>query len=225
LSGRVGDLPILRAPSGVDPDVVRFAREREREIKTDGGRPVITYCGPMWKEKGFDTFIELIWHVNRTRAGVEFQVLLRPDSPAESEEARRFVERERTFLSRNRVHVETRKLPRNEFLRALCASTVVVFPLQYSISMTPVSLLEALALGIPIVTTPVGELNGVVEGPACAVSHDYSAARIATALFNLLETLTVNGSHRSLEAEPPRMWGTSVRDWVEFIQDSEPCVS
>ncbi len=212
LTSRVNGTPILHAPSGIEPDVPRPSRRSEAQ---EGGGPLVIYCGPPRKSRGFRIFVEGLRIIQSRRPDVKAHLLLRPDTPEDRANLSWLKSRLRTVPVPDRVKVEDAPLPRGDFLSALAQATVCVFPFQYAVSLTPISLLEAVAMGVPTVVTPVGDLPAVA-GANSVVAQDTGPLAVAEAVIRLIERERNGGSNEP--AQRPPTWNQVSELWAEFLR-------
>lgn len=212
LSSRLNRVPLLLAPSGVDGDVVGFAPgDRTR----NQGDSVLTYCGPPRRSRGLHVFLEALAILQHELPKLRARLLFRPDSPHDQMQAQEAIRRVSTLPDPDRVSVELAPLPRGEFLRAIADSTVCSFPFQYPVSLTPITLLETLAMGVPSVVTPVGELPHLIGDDQGLIAAGSGPKENAAALRRVLgrppnQTQTLNGQR-------PLTWDEVSGRWADFL--------
>ncbi len=207
---------VLLAPSGIDPDVLRFRHPGGGAGNGGEGTPMVTYCGPPRRSRGFDVLFDVLRFLQRRRPDVSFQLLLRPDSPRDEKRIGWFKRRLDSLPSPDRVIIETETLPRADFLQSLASSTACLFPFQYAVSMTPISLLEALAVRTPVVVTPVGDLPEFAGNAPGTVAADCRPPQVARSLLQVLEREEANTAIQ--ESHRPLLWGDVIDRWANFLR-------
>lgn len=212
LSRRLDGRHLLNAPSGVDGDVLDYAPELRKE--KGRGDPMVTYCGPPRRSRGLHVFFEALRALQYELPDVRAQFLLRPDSPRDEVYVRWVVRGVASLPDPDRVFVRSTPLPRHQFLRALANSAVCAFPFQYPVSLTPLTVLEAVAMGIPAVVTPVGELPQIV-GKGGLTAEGWDSPMIAAALRDILELRPEDSQIR--HGPRPPTWDKVASQWAGFL--------
>ncbi len=217
LTSRLDGDRVLNAPSGVERELLGFARG-EPTSRLDGD-PLITYCGPPRRSRGLRIFFEALRTLQTHRPDMKAQFLLRPDSDGDDRQVRWLMQHLPELPSPERVLVEKSALSRAEFVWSLLASSLCVFPFQYPVSLTPISLLEAVALGVPTVVTPVGDLPQVAGGAGGTIAQGIGPGEVAEAIVEGLGR--VEEGSRPPTAKPPTWDEIAVR-WADFLQSLAP---
>ncbi len=164
LEGRV---PIV-VPNGVDPARFRFAPLSHRP-------PVILYAGRLGPRKGLRRLLEAFARLPRKR----YRLVLLGDGPLAAELRRR--------ARRLGIAAETAFLGHGDAGRVaawLRRARCFVLPSDYE--GFPLVLLEAMASGAPVVTTPIGALDELGEDPPLRVAAPDPDA-LAQAIRDLME--------------------------------------
>ncbi len=213
ISSRLNGKPLLLAPSGVEEDVFRFAENGP--AKTLERDPLITYCGPPRQSRGLRVLLKALAIVQRHRSDAEAQFLLRPDSRRDERNVRWLAGRLSRLPFPQRVSVEAAPLVRHEFLKRLSRSSICVFPFQYPVSLTPLSLLETVALGVQAVVTPVGDLPDLVRDFGGTVAEGTDVPEVAEALLRALDRGGPE-AHQTRAGGPPT-WDVAVEHWADFL--------
>jgi len=154
---------VLYVPNAIDPADLPEEGERlcERQV---------VYCGRLSKEKGVDLLIEAVKHVDANLVVVGGGPL----------------ERALRELARDNPRVRfTGPLPRGDALKLVKGSDVFVLPSRREGLST--ALLEAMAMGVPVVATKVGGNLELVERGETGLLVDPEPSQLAGAISLLLE--------------------------------------
>lgn len=134
----------------VSPPRRRAARE---ELGIAGDEAVVTMVAAMRPEKAHEAMLSALARLDR--AGVRLRVLLAGDG-----ERREALEKEAEALGvRGRVDFLG---VRRDVARLLHASDVVVLPSRSVVETLPLAVLEAMAVGVPVIASRVGSVPDVV---------------------------------------------------------------
>jgi glycosyltransferase involved in cell wall biosynthesis len=154
---------VLHVPNAIDP------ADLPREGVRLGERQVV-YCGRLSREKGVDLLLEVARRVNAL-------LVIVGGGP---------LERELRELASDNPRVRfTGPLPRGEALRIVKGSDVFVLPSRHEGLST--ALLEAMAMGVPVVATRVGGNTELVEHGETGLLVDPEPGQLAEAVSLLLE--------------------------------------
>ena len=154
---------VLHVPNAVDPADLpdEGARLSERQV---------IYCGRLSREKGVDLLIEAVKRIDA-------HLIVVGGGP---------LERELRELARNDPRIRfTGPLPRSEALKLVKGSDVFVLPSRQEGLST--ALLEAMAMGVPVVATKVGGNPELVEHRETGLLVDPEPSQLAGAISLLLE--------------------------------------
>lgn len=132
----------------------------------------VVYCGRLSREKGVDALIDAF---KRVRANAHLIVIGGGPLERELREAAR---------GDPRIHF-TGPLPRSEALKLVKGSDVFVLPSRHEGLST--ALLEAMAMGVPVVATRVGGNTELVEHAVTGLLTDPEPIQLAQAISLLLE--------------------------------------
>jgi len=211
---------VLLAEAGVDSDVQDPKWRSIREAEAWRSKLTISFCGPPRRERGLLTFLEAARILSSRRRELRFRALLRADSQGEEERLAHLVRNPPRSATKIPIEFRTGKLPREEFLHELARSTVMVFPFQCQVSITPVSVLEAMALGIPVVVSPVGDLPIRVKGRAGLVAADFRAESLADSVERILgqPEWFAPRAEGGDPAEGIPSWREVAARWAEFLE-------
>ena len=154
---------VLHVPNALDP----------AELPEEGVRlseKQVVYCGRLSREKGVDLLIEAVKRIDA-------HLIVVGGGP---------LERELRELARNDPRIRfTGPLPRSEALKLVKGSDVFVLPSRQEGLST--ALLEAMAMGVPVVATKVGGNPELVEHGETGLLVDPEPSQLANAISLLLE--------------------------------------
>jgi phosphatidyl-myo-inositol dimannoside synthase len=162
---------------GISPNKVRFAplsfhslgiapkgiEEAKRQLQLKNQTFVMTYFGGSDTIRGTDTIVKSAMLLKRSIAGdfMTIMLLRRETASVDKDEIylRRLIQKYRV---EDNVRVISKILSKEELASYLSASDLVVLPFKIVPSEPPLSVLEALSFGKPVVTTDVGGLSELV---------------------------------------------------------------
>jgi glycosyltransferase involved in cell wall biosynthesis len=180
---------VVHVGNGVD--LVRFDRDRlapeKSSVRAELGIPdahqVICTVGRLVREKGFVELVDAFARVVKTLPDTHLLFVGGALDTDPDDASRAIKERMSEYGIGDRVHLLS---VRDDVERVLCASDVFVLP-SHREGM-PVSVLEAMAMGLPVVATDIrGSREAVVEGETGRLVPVADVARLAEAITELLE--------------------------------------
>ena len=209
--GRVGASPMVVVPNPVRELPVPTSADRDRlrrELPGDGDELLVA-VGRLTEQKDYPNLLRAMVELGERRSSIRLVVVGEGEDRATLDaEIARLGLADRVFLVGNRPDVPA----------VLSAADVFVLPSAWE--GLPLVLLEAMAVGTPIVATDVGDVRGVVGETAEVVApgdHRALAGAIA-ALLDDRETATGLGSaarDRVRERHSSRAWVDQLRDVYE----------
>lgn len=165
---------ILYAPPGLDRDAFR----RPSDPPASSG-PRILYFGNCLRIRGIDRVLDVFQLLRRHHPDLELVILDRGDGGFD---VRGELSRRGTPQNVTLVRGELGQ----EALRTwLASATLVLLPFRLAVQDAPLTLLEAQALGVPVVTTEVPGVAELVESPGAVVDSGEPSA-LAEAVEDLL---------------------------------------
>jgi glycosyltransferase involved in cell wall biosynthesis len=153
---RLDDIPVLRLGSGAPTD--------PRRAHFDADNPVVVFAGRAESVRGVDTLIAAFSQVRARIPGARLRLLLipRPELPDIIAAARD---------ARLGDSLELVTEPVADLLAELAAAQLGVWPFKYDYTTSPpaMALVEACAVGLPVVGTSVACIRAVLEGQGMGV--------------------------------------------------------
>jgi glycosyltransferase involved in cell wall biosynthesis len=184
---RLDDIPVLRLGSGAPTD--------PRRAHFDAAKPVVIFAGRAEAVRGVDTLIAAFRQVREQIPGARLRLLLIPRP-----ELADIVASVRAAGLGESVELVTEPVP--DLLAELAGAQLGVWPFKYDYTTSPpaMALVEACAVGLPVVGTSVACIRAVLEGESMGVMvrpADPDALALA-----MLELLTDRGQwlHRATGA-------------------------
>lgn len=165
-----GGINVLRYNPGIDGSEIR---------RTYSEKVLIVFAKPMY-EYNRKTAEILLEAISILGSEADVRVLLGDG------EQRNIIERKIQALGLNSSVSFMPFVPITEIPKYIAASDIIVLPFSYA-ATTSRSLLEAMALGKPIVTTEVGEISKVVENGKDAILVKPNKQEISQAIKKLLD--------------------------------------
>jgi glycosyltransferase involved in cell wall biosynthesis len=145
---------------------------------------VVVYFGAPHIRRGINELIHAISTL-KDKIPVKLLLLLRLN-PKESSPLRRFYERRILKLNvADKVRLIADILPRNKLMNFLKASNVIALPFKYIDEEPPMTILEAMALGKPIITTRIGSLPEIVGDERGLLVEPGRSYELAQAIYDV----------------------------------------
>jgi glycosyltransferase involved in cell wall biosynthesis len=213
---------IHRIPSGAETGLFSTplsSRESNEIRQTNGFRDndlLLCYLGPASSLRGCDTALEALHTLRRAFFNAKLLILARGGGPL-CKSARKI----------SGIKVIERILEPRSVARLLMACDIVVLPFRFwPVNECPVSLLEGMAAGKPVVTTPVGfvpdvivdGVNGYLIRPGDARAL---AAKLQILANNEVERARVGNNARRLVLKE-HGWGATARKTLDLFVHARP---
>jgi len=215
---------IVEIPPGIDDEFLMKADEAliqriKPEINPDGTPIIMYYTSPLTL-RGTDIAVKALPYILK-ETDVKLLILSRPDYPSikkEEEKLRRIARK--LEVERNLIIV-SKLLPLNEIKAYLSAADVIVLPFKLIHSDMPLSLLEAMALGKPVVSTNVGCVPELLNERGLVVEPN-NPEELANAVIRLLKDNELASelgekSREFMETYPH--WDDASKEFVGLIQE------
>jgi glycosyltransferase involved in cell wall biosynthesis len=211
LTRRAADFGVeaCTVPNGVDYDYWSALP------RSDSGRPVVVTVGRLHPVKGQDVLVEAFARVAASLPDAELHLIGDGEEHAALEELvwKRDIERQVRFLGR---------LERDEVRDALAQASLFVLPSRSE--GLPLALLEAMAVGVPVVATDVGGVSEVIrndtEGVLVPPEDPAALARaVSTTLSDpdRRRSLSQNGRERARSFALSRTLGSYEAVFVDLV--------
>jgi phosphatidylinositol alpha-1,6-mannosyltransferase len=184
------------AAAGVRDEVVRIPAGMPSDLPSpgcgayplpEGGRdqvPSVLYFTSPLTLRGTDTLLQAFGMV-RSRLPCRLVFLARMDDERVARDLALLKRTARNLQIDDSVGFVTTRLSREEVAGFLARAAIVCLPFKLVISDTPVSILEAMALGKPVISTNVGSIPELIRGRGIVVEPD-DPAGLAEAICRLL---------------------------------------
>jgi glycosyltransferase involved in cell wall biosynthesis len=204
---------IVQITAGID--IREFGKRIPRRTNLTG--PTALFVGRLDPyQKGLDPLVRAVARVPRG-LGLRLRLV------GEDWGGRALVERRAKELGISGLVTATGALPREEVLREFAGADVFVLP--SSFECTPAVLMEAMASGLPIVTTRVGGVEEVVaDGITALLCPPNDPDALASALTRLAEDepLRTRLGGAGPEAARKFSWESVIPQWVALFESLTP---
>jgi len=215
-------------PPGTDPIWHSASGEEAREIRSQLGYTaddtVVVYFGSPARLRGLHSLVQGMGLALRADPSLKLLILSRRHENELFREDRALSQLVSDPAFRSSVKVVSGFLAEDTLIRHIAACDIVALPFELISSDAPLSLLEARALGKPIVTTALGCLPELVAGgigyfaqPADPVSLA-QALQHASADFRSRSDASQPIQDSSSPGQGVRSWQQMGEEWSTFIQ-------
>jgi glycosyltransferase involved in cell wall biosynthesis len=174
----------------IPPPLPREFLDRLGEIaperKTGGDKSFkILYFGPPITVRGIDTLVEAMARVAQSRADARLEILSRIEHKELLAQEQRLRKRILKRGLASRVEVVSGVLSPGEMVSRILAADVICLPFKGVVSDVPIAVLEAMATGIPLVTTEVAGVSEFARNSACHVIPPRNPKALAEAILQV----------------------------------------
>lgn len=205
---------ILRA--GLDEDLRALALAPEAQGESRKGTRYL-YLGSPKKIRGFHMLLNAIERLGRLSEAKEMEFRLLARGSQESLEGEVLSRLGRVGMQ---VSVETGTLQRTEVLDEIRKADVVLLPFLLAPSDVPIAVLEAMALGTPVISTLIDGIPELVEGRGKLLKRRTSA-QLARAMLEMhqepLERVRLGVEAKRFASRYPT-WAESLNDFTEHLE-------
>jgi len=182
---------VLVAPLFFDRKLVSFAPCKVKPIEHCKDTFVVTYFGSPLSVRGTDTLLKAFRDlINQRYDNLKLILLLRVESDTERKEACRLYKMAKRLGIERNVSFITHTLSREELDFYLKNSSIIALPFKIVQSEPPLTILESLAIGKPLITTTTCGLPSIVPS-RCAL---FSRPAQHNSLAECIRLLTENWS-------------------------------
>ncbi len=220
---RFWEKPVQVIRPGIDALWLSPHRSSSSEIRTRLGIPqenlLFLYFGSPSPLRGLPVLIQAIARALPRYPHIQLVVLNRRREKEFEKETRQLMLLVRR-LGLQPVFQMIDGLLSPESLREWClACDIVALPFDLLPSDAPLSVLEAQALGKPILTTRLGCLPEMTQGHRAFLAEPANVTSLTQAILEAVESVTTNPTMASPGHPPPaRTWEQVGEEWVTFIQ-------
>lgn len=185
---------------------------------------LITYFGSPLTLRGIDTLIKAFSIVNKKHPKTKLLLLTRIDHPHENAYVSMLRKMCNRLLINNSVYFYDKFLHRNILKSIIASSKLIILPFKIVISDTPLVILETLALGKLLITTPVDGITELIYPDRGILVAPNNPHELATSMenvylnFNAYVPLMRNARIFMNELYPK--WSDVYCDYNQLIQDA-----
>ena len=170
---------------------------------------IITYLGSPLTIRGTDTLIMAAYLLNKWLKRFRVLLLLRVDSKEEIKEEFFLRSLIKKLNLSSRFFVTSGILSRERIKEYIRASDVIALPFKIVQSEPPLSVLESMALGKPVVTTKTCSLSGLIGNGRGVLVEPNNPKDLALAIYELAQ----DPQHRVNIGQKARSFALKMPDW------------
>lgn len=212
---RINVLPMAFDKALFKPDNVNLDKSKVREeLGLSKGDFLITYFGPPYTRRGVIDLVRAS-ALLKNKVPVRLLLLLRQDPKWKNPSVNLI---ERTIMKLHSTDIVTliaSILPKGRLVSYLKASDIIALPFKYVDEEPPLCLLEAMALGKPIITTNIDSIPEVIGNNRGFLVRPCNANDLSKAIFYLLRHPDYA---YSLAVESIR-YARALKNWDELAYD------
>lgn len=200
-------------PAGLD---LEFWAPGIESVPRRGDDVRFLYVGSAKAIRGFNVLLDAFRRLEGR--SVELRILARGSEPSEVSELRRVIDA-RVGPMRDRVEIVGGWMDREHYREELRAADVVTLPFVLVPSELPVSVIECIACGTPVIGTNIDGLPDAI-GEAGLIVRSGSVKALEAAMRRLAESpATLDGLRRNCFMARERMldWGAVGREWLRVL--------
>lgn len=202
-------LPGLDA-SWLEPISAPEVEAVRRQLEFSPEDIVVAYAGPPMRLRGLDVLIAAFSQARKAAPYLKLLILSRRDAAEQT----RAEERIRNLISGFQLEAAVKwvntALDQTAFKRYLAASTIIALPFELVSSDMPLTVLEALALGKPVLTTRLACLPEMIP-PV----DELAAPGDVQSLARTLQTLAADSAGHAARADRSRRFATQWGSWED----------
>jgi len=176
------EIAVLRYP--LTEDLIEKLEQPPPQGQSTGSTTAL-YVGPPRPERGCFELLRAFRSVLKECPELELNMVIRIDSPTDEHLLRILHSEIRSLGIDSHVAVWTGHMSKSELLSKARESTFAVLPYRYVPSSWPVSLLELLAVGVPVVTTSVGCVTDIADPGSVLMARPCDVEAIKQAMCRL----------------------------------------
>jgi glycosyltransferase involved in cell wall biosynthesis len=171
---------------------------------------VVAYAGPPMRLRGLDILIAAFAQAKQSVPHLKLLILSRRDAAKQTRAEQRIRNLISSFRLDTAVKWVSAALDQTAFKQSLAASTIVALPFELVSSDMPLTILEALALGKPVLTTRLACLPEMIPpGDELAASGDVQS------LARALQHLVADPAGRAARADRARQFAEQWGSWED----------
>ena len=144
---------VVVVPNGLDLEPAGESQHARREL------PVVLYLSQLSREKGFWTALQIVAEMHRQGTRIRFEFAGTWKLPSDESRARAWVV-DHGLESMVSIHGPVSEQRKSELLRD---ADVFLFPTSLRHEGQPLVILEAMAAGLPVITTDIGCISDTVQ--------------------------------------------------------------
>lgn len=177
---------------------------------------IVVYFGPAAPLRGLPALIRAIEMARKYEPALELLILCRPDGRDEDVDLKRLLA---ASPARDHIKLVRGYLEPGILVDHVTAGDVVALPFELVPSDAPLSVLEALALGKPLVTTDVAGLPDLPGHDSTYITKPADEAALSASILKAMR----DGRACSIQGPPSRLscvrsWADVGREWSALLQ-------
>lgn len=216
------DATIQTIRTGISEEDLRIPAEESAPVPClDSDEQSVLYFTSPLTLRGTDTLVRAMANLDESNR-CKLVILSRQDDGGLSYEERHLTELATKLGIQDQFQLVAKNLTPNGIRQCLSAATVVSLPYKLVLSNVPISVLETMAVGTPVVTTAVDGLPEIVDEPKQLVppTEPIALSRALASILTSRELQEELSSHNRTRMSGYDRWDDSRARLVQLVEDS-----
>ena len=205
------DLGVFEDKILVAPLCFEASNPVKSDNKKNSNSPfTICYLGPAYSIRGVDMLLDTMHMLKKANHDVHLQFLLRTTNKEHEEKT--LLEKCKKRQITDMVSIHAGILEKDFIAQIITSSDAVVIPTKFVWNEPPLAVLEAMSLGIPVITSNVCGLPELIGDNGFTINPNSGS------LYTCIKSLLNDRTLLQQKGEQGKKFATSLSGWNEFAQ-------